>query len=358
VGFFRRARDDDEQQDPDQLWIEQGGIPEGEEARLESLSASGLFTSALTVNEFALLGRLGPRPLAQVMGASVIRVGWQYLPALSPGSVQAPASLYSPTVTGYALMNRFTEAPPAVVRNYLWHADVVCELDVTTDAWNMARRRALERLRDEAAEVGADAVVGVRLRRGEHDLGRRVIEYVVTGTAIRSPGSDPGSTPLLSDLSVQDYWRLRSAGHQPVGLLATTVAVFASPSRFTRLRRQRTRLRNQPLDELTRGFQAAREVARARLLGQVRDNGGTGAVGVELTHDVRREKLGLASAFGSPVNRGWRRGGLGVPYFLSGRVDAERKGWVITMHAAGTAINSGPRQVPLPIEPQIRVGAG
>lgn len=42
-------------------------------------------TSGLSVNEFALLYRLGPQPLAQVMGASVVRTGWQYLPALPPG---------------------------------------------------------------------------------------------------------------------------------------------------------------------------------------------------------------------------------------------------------------------------------
>src|SRR5580692_875545 len=54
--------------------------------RLEDLSGSGaIFTSGLSVNEFALLRGLGPTPLAQVMGASVVRAGWQYLPALQPG---------------------------------------------------------------------------------------------------------------------------------------------------------------------------------------------------------------------------------------------------------------------------------
>ena len=50
--------------------------------RLEDLSGAGaIFTSGLSVNEFALLRGLGPTPLAQVMGASVVRSGWQYLPA-------------------------------------------------------------------------------------------------------------------------------------------------------------------------------------------------------------------------------------------------------------------------------------
>ena len=68
--------------------IESGGIPRRAKERLQALGAEGsLFTSGLSVNEFALLERLGPQPLAQVMGASVVRTGWQYLPALGPGQV-------------------------------------------------------------------------------------------------------------------------------------------------------------------------------------------------------------------------------------------------------------------------------
>ncbi|HUA70417.1 MAG TPA: hypothetical protein VMA96_05035 [Solirubrobacteraceae bacterium] len=46
--------------------IEEGGIPLAAERRLQALGAVGsLFTSGLPVNEFALLGAVGPRPLAQ-----------------------------------------------------------------------------------------------------------------------------------------------------------------------------------------------------------------------------------------------------------------------------------------------------
>ena len=77
-------------------------------------------------------------------------------------------------------MNRITDASPSQVRAYLWHAEVVCELDVLTAAWNMARQRALDRLTEEALQVGGDGVVGVHLHRSDHDLGRRTIEFVVT----------------------------------------------------------------------------------------------------------------------------------------------------------------------------------
>jgi uncharacterized protein YbjQ (UPF0145 family) len=347
MGFYARGRGQEGEQDEGLARIEAGGIPRRAEERLRMLGRGGsLFTSGLSVNEFALLDRLGPQPLAQVMGASVVRTGWQYLPALEPApvTITAPApgrGGYGPTPTGYAITNRYTEPSMSQVRNYQWRSSVVCELHELTDAWNLARRRALERLTEEARHVGADAVVGVHLKRSDHDLGRGTIEYVVTGTAIRAPGSDGTSWPVLTDVSVQDYWRLRTAGHTPAGFLATTVVVFASPPRATRLSRARRPAQNRELEELSGGFQAARETVRARLLGQVSDAHAEGAVGVEFSHRVHRDKFALASSLTSTARRGWHVGRFGIPYRVSGRGDVERRGWVITMHAAGTAIRPG-----------------
>lgn len=344
MGFFRRSEEENAEQAESRARVADGGIPLGAEERLKTLAAEGsLFTSGLSVSEFALLHRLGPRPLAQVMGASVVRTGWQYLPALEPGRNVNTGQWYAPTAVGSARQNVYTEASMSQVRNYRWHAEVVCELDVLTDAWRLARRRALDRLSEEALHVGADAVVGVHLRRSDHDLGKGTIEYVVSGTAIRLPNSAGASWPILTDVSVQDYWRLLIAGHEPLGFVATTAVVFASPPRSTRVRRLRTTAQNQELEEISRAFRAARETIRARLRGQVSDAHAVGAVGVEFSHSVHREKLALASSLGSS-RRGWQRGRLGLPYFVSGRSDTERRGWVITMHAAGTAV--GRRQSP------------
>jgi uncharacterized protein YbjQ (UPF0145 family) len=348
MGFFARGGGEDGGERSDELArIEAGGIPSRAEARLKALRRDGsLFTSGLSVNEFALLRQMGPQPLAQVMGASVVRTGWQYLPALEPGEVNIGARsqrytrAFGPTPSGYALGNRFTEPSLLQVRAYQWHRTVVCELDVLTDAWNLARRRALDRLSEEALQVGADAVVGVHLHRSDHDLGKGTIEYVVAGTAIRLAGSSGESWPVLTDVSVQDYWRLRGAGHEPAGLLATTVVVFASPDRATRLGRARRVAQNQELDELSRGFHAARDAVRGRLVGQVSAAQGAGAVGVEFSHRVHRDKIPVASSLTGTGQRGWRLGRLGIPYRVSGRSDIERKGWVITMHAAGTAIRT------------------
>jgi hypothetical protein len=359
LGFFDRREDQDGEQTESLRRVEDGGIPLGAERRLNELGAGGsLFTSGLSVNEFALLRRMGPQPLAQVMGASVVRTGWQYLPPLPAGEIVYRSYLgqqFSSAPAGY--VNRFTEPSPSQVRNYRWHASVVCQLDVLTDGWNMARRRALDRLAEEALQVGADAVVGVHLHRSEHDLKAGTIEYVVTGTAVRFPGSSGAAWPLLTDLSVQDYWRLHNAGHEPVGFLATTTVVFASPPAEVRLQRLRTLARNQELDELSRAFRDARETVRGHLQGQLSDAHGTVAVGVELSHSVHRDKLALASSLQTTSHRGWHTGRLGIPYRVSGRGETERRGWVIAMHGAGTAIRSRPGPPPPPVKPTVRMGA-
>jgi uncharacterized protein YbjQ (UPF0145 family) len=360
MGFFSRDEDGEAERAADQARIEGGGIPRRAEERLQALRTEGsLFTSGLSVNEFALLDRMGPQPLAQVMGASVVRTGWQYLPPLQAGTVFFTTSNYvaGPTPTGRALQNRYTEPSFAQVRNYKWYTEVVCELAVLSQAWNLARRRALDRLREEALQVGADAVVGVHLERSDHNLGNGLIEYVVTGTAIRQPNSVGTSSPILSAVSVQDYWRLRSVGHEPVGLVASTAVVFASPPLFTRLRRARTRLQNQELTELSHGFQLGRETVRATLRGQIADAEGAGAVGVEFSHAVRQEKLGLGSSLQTSDWRGWHTGRFGMPYRVLGRGEAERGGWMITMHAAGTAIRRRPGVSPAAVKTTMRMGA-
>jgi hypothetical protein len=78
MGFFRRQDDDgdsngrstgndieSDSQSESLSRIEAGGIPLAVELRLQGIGADGsFFTSGLLVNEYALLGKVGPRPLA------------------------------------------------------------------------------------------------------------------------------------------------------------------------------------------------------------------------------------------------------------------------------------------------------
>ncbi len=117
--------------------IEKGELPLAAERRLKGLRDGGGrgFTSDLSVAEFALGHELGLELLSQVMGSCVYQVGWQY---------------------GYG-------------GGYSWDGSMFEELAVLTEAWNEARSRALHRLAQEASLAGGNAVVGVHLRRGEHD---------------------------------------------------------------------------------------------------------------------------------------------------------------------------------------------
>jgi hypothetical protein len=72
---------------------------------------------------------------------------------------------------------------------------------------------------------------------------------------------------------------------------------------------------------------------------------------------VHREKLALESSLNTSDRRGWHRGRSGLPYFVSGHADADRSGWVITMHSAGTAVRRTPAPSELPLETPIRMEA-
>ena len=141
------------------------------------------------------------------------------------------------------------------------------ELETQTAAWNDARSLALGRLRDEAVAVGADAVVGMRLRRGGYDWAAGLVEFVAIGTAVRSERYEIEDAPVISHLSGQDFAKLVRHGFWPVGVVAGStvayvVAGWAQQSRASGLFSGR---QNQELTDYTRGMYDARALAMERL---------------------------------------------------------------------------------------------
>jgi uncharacterized protein YbjQ (UPF0145 family) len=239
------------------------------------------------------------------MGVSVQQIGWQYLP------------------------------PEA-----RWGGDeLFCELDRIGRAWDQARRQAIDRLTEEARAAGADAVVGVQLRRGVHDLGAHTVDFIVTGTAVRWGPAPPPAWPVLSDLSAQDFWLLHSGGWTPAGFVAATAVFFVSQGFSTRWQRRTRFASNQELTEFSDGFSTARHAAVRYLRSQAEAAGGEGVVGVALSHAIEPGSFkviqtgtaGRRPAF-SPTTIGTARD---VP--SQGGTD-ERSGMVITIQAAGTSI--------------------
>src|SRR5277367_4076261 len=219
--------------------IRRGGIPLRAEQRLKDLADhEGFFTSDLSVSEFHLCQRSGLRPISQVMGSCVYHVGFYGRP-------------YYGGQYGYNPRG------------------VAAELPSLAQSWNNARELALSRLRQEAQHCRADAVIGVHIKKGAYDFVAGAIEFVAIGTAVRHEGSEPNPRPVLTDLSVQDYFKLRQAGYDALGIVGGSTVYYVIPGAATQAA-QGSRMfgagaQNQEFTDLTQGLYAARERAMSRV---------------------------------------------------------------------------------------------
>jgi uncharacterized protein YbjQ (UPF0145 family) len=269
--------------------LEAGGIPLAAQERLDALRREGgrFFTSDLTANELLLVAEGGFRPLTQVMGSCFYSVGWQWMPMGS--------SRYG----GWGIT----------------YADgQTLELETQTEAWNEARRLALGRLAEEAKRAGADAVVGVRLERGEYDWSAGVLEFTAAGTAVVSERYDLGDEPVLSNLTGQQFAALFRHGYWPAGLVAATSVAYV----MTGWRQQSgatgffSGWQNQELEDFTQGIYDTRAQAMQRLVRQGHELGAHGVVGVDFQRGQEE----------------YERDANGVKY----------RDMIVTMHLIGTAI--------------------
>jgi uncharacterized protein YbjQ (UPF0145 family) len=281
--------------------IEAGSIPLAAEQRLQELGAGAMgFTSGLSVADFALTRLESIRPICQVMGTSVYKVGWQSYPWSSG-----------------------------------WGSDaVLTELSALTDAWNDARARALRRLAEEAGHAGCHAVVDVTFDNRRHEFLNDEIEVLVNGTAVHLPeGVGEAARPVLTDLSLPDYILLRRGGYAPVGIVASTSVFYIVPSQQTqRLTTGWQRFQpNQELVDFTQGIYEARENAIARATEQARALGSGGLVGMSVEHDVDVREIE--------------------------QNNNKREDLIVTFHIIGTAI--APHGEHRPLDPKIflRLGA-
>jgi uncharacterized protein YbjQ (UPF0145 family) len=144
---------------------------------------------------------------------------------------------------------------------------------------------AVERMRDEAARVGGDGVVGVRLEMLEDELDRRpgpagdVRHFTAVGTAVRRRGRRGRATrrsePFTSHLSGQDMWGLLGAGYQPLGL------VFGFSVYHSKAERRRLGDCGE-MSALTDAVYTARELAMGRMQAQAAKLQAAGVVGVTI----------------------------------------------------------------------------
>ncbi len=161
------------------LSFEDGGLPDRARARIEEAAGrpGGFFTSTFTVVEMAIARLAGYEPIGQVMGSSVYHVGWGAMLASDEG-----------------------------------------ELGTVTRARRDAFDRSIGRMAEEAQLLGAHAVVGVRLKVRGYEWAGELSEFTAVGTAVRVSGPVP-ERPALSNLTVQELYKLELAGLWPIDLV-------------------------------------------------------------------------------------------------------------------------------------------
>jgi uncharacterized protein YbjQ (UPF0145 family) len=206
-----------------------------------------LFTSDLSVNEFALLHEAGFAPLGLVMGSSIYHVGYQF---------------------------------------QVWNQSQ--ELQVLTQAMYTAREYAIARMEAEADALGADGIVAVRLEIEFKEFGNDIAEFIAIGTAVKA--DEPPATggtwrnnkqqPFTSDLSGQDFWTLIQAGYAPLGMVMGTCVYHIAHQRFWQSMNNIGQ--NVEIPQFTEALYDARELAMGRMQTEAEQLNAEGIVGVQL----------------------------------------------------------------------------
>jgi uncharacterized protein YbjQ (UPF0145 family) len=261
MGFLKR--DDGGAQPPAQAGVSDGGGAEGPQAatyeagslagipdsgrdriaRMKQEVARGFFTSDLSVNEFLLVKQSGFEPLGLVLGSSIYHIGFQ----------QAA-----------------------------WNQNQ--EMGVLTQAMYHARELAMTRMEEEADQLGADGVVGVRLDIGRYEWGADLAEFIAVGTAVKHAAGElhraPNGRPFTSDMTGQDFATLLRAGYRPTGLvMGNCVYHVARQGMLASLRQVG---RNVEMPNFTQALYEARELAMERMQKEADDLQSEGIVGARI----------------------------------------------------------------------------
>jgi uncharacterized protein YbjQ (UPF0145 family) len=218
------------------------GVPEHGRERLAQMQ-SGFFTSDLSVNEFLLVKQAGFDPLGLVIGSSIYHIGYQ---------------------------------------QSSWKQSM--EMAVLSQAMYEARELAMTRMEEEADQLGADGIVGVRLDVGRYEWGQNLAEFIAIGTAVKHHDGELHRTangrPFTSDLSGQDFWTLLASGHRPVGLVMGSCVYHVAHQGMMASMKQMGQ--NVEMPNFTQALYDARELAMERMQKEGEELRAEGIVGVQL----------------------------------------------------------------------------
>jgi uncharacterized protein YbjQ (UPF0145 family) len=221
-----------------------GQQPAGPPAEALERLRAGAFTSDLSVDELLCISSVGYEAMGLVLGSSIYHIGWQRIRS---------------------------------TRNE--------ELQVISRAMYDARRLAIQRMEQEASAIDADGIVGVRMEITRHEWGADLLEFLFIGTAIRARDPAhrrrPDAIPFSSDLSGQDFYKLRLAGFWPVRLVMGSCVYHVNIGSVGQWFRQLSGSTEHV--PLTQGTYAARELAMRRMEAECTQFGGAGVVAVQVS---------------------------------------------------------------------------
>jgi uncharacterized protein YbjQ (UPF0145 family) len=209
-------------------------MPQGQQFGAQQQQSYGPALSDLSVTEFLTLSRMGFLPRGIVIGVAVYDAGFEQ------------------GMTGYTQ-----------------------EVVQIGQAMRAARQLAVNRLRQQAASLGAEGVVGVRLSVEHHRWrgGHIVARFVAVGTAIAfdrshappefkdAPSLRLQNGPFTSDLAGQDFVTLLRAGYRPVSIALGNCVYEVSQLPLQGIWNQG----NIEITEYTLAFMNARETAMQNL---------------------------------------------------------------------------------------------
>jgi uncharacterized protein YbjQ (UPF0145 family) len=221
-------------------------VPEAGRARMERMkraAAAGFFTSDLSANEHLLVRQAGFEPLGLVLGSSIYHIGFQ---------------------------------------QSQWNQSQ--EMGVLTQAMYHARELAMTRMEEEADQLAADGIVGVRLEIGRYDWGADLAEFVAIGTAVRHREGKlhraPNGRPFTSDLSGQDFSIMLRTGYRPVGMVMGNCVYHVAHQSMRQSWKQIGR--NQEMPNFTQALYEARELAQERMQNEAQELQAQGIVGARI----------------------------------------------------------------------------
>jgi uncharacterized protein YbjQ (UPF0145 family) len=143
----------------------------------------------------------------------------------------------------------------------------------------------MTRMEEEADQLGADGVVGVRLDIGRYEWGAELAEFIAVGTAVKHRGGElhraPNGRPFTSDLSGQDFATLLRAGYRPVGMVMGNCVYHVAHQGLRASWKQIGR--NQEMPNYTQALYEARELAMERMQTEADECQAAGIVGTRIT---------------------------------------------------------------------------